>query len=186
MAENESLDLDGHSKHWRRLLAKIEHNESVDDCADAGVRCLYKIFKALLRLHVPLDEVLGAADRRDHQAIRDIMRQCPSARDFLQLFLYYATIHCDRMPLLESVARAAVETILDQIEIKWIGRRPQADIASFRALRPKLITGMGPGIAKLARCLATAPTNPPRMPAKPPERREQEHHELLELSLREP
>ena len=188
MAENETLDLwDGHnSRRWRHLLAKIERNEFVEEIADEGVRCLYRTFKNLAALRVPWEELLGAAERGDHQAIRDLVRRCPKARDYLQLFQHYATIHSDRTLLVERVACAVVETILDQIEMKLVGERQQVDMASFRARRAEIITRMQPGIARLAKRIVATPTKAPRMPAKSPTRREQEHRELLELSLRQP
>ena len=87
------------------------------------------------------------------------------------------------VPLLEAVARAALDKFLDQIGMAVVGEGRWHDLDQFRVLREQVQHLTRGGIARLARQVAAQPNAKPRMPAKSAERHEKEQRDLLGMSL---
>ena len=182
MSENETLDLwDRNSARWRRLQERIKRNDPEEQIADEAMWCLYKTFQSLSEL-LPLEQLLDAAKRGD-QTIHDVVRKCSKARDYAELIEQLAAIHSDPQPLVESVSRAIMDKIFDQIELQVVGDGPWPDLARFRVMCKRVKLLMHDGVGRLARKIADHPNEKPRMPARSADQKEKDQRALQNQSL---
>lgn len=182
MAENETLDLWGrNSGRWQRWLKGIESGERVEWIADEATRCLHLTWKKLVEL-LPLERLLDAA-KLDDQTIHDVVRKCRKGRDYAELFEQLAAIHSDPAALVESVLRATVERIFDQVEFEVVGAGHWPDMVRFRMMRQHVQTLMRDDVGRLARKIAHHPNEKPRMPARSADLKEKDQRDLQNQSL---
>jgi hypothetical protein len=182
MAENETLDLwDRHSGRWRQLLKKIESDEPAEQIADDAVRCLYKTFQNLVEL-LPLHELLDAA-KLGSDRVREGVRRCRKGRDYAEVLAQQSAIHSDPQHIMEGVARATTERFFDLFAMEIVGEDHWPDAARFRVLREDVSNLMQAEVAQLARVVAEKPNEKPRMPTRSSEQKENDHRDLLKLSL---
>ena len=179
MAENETLDLWGrNSGRWRALLKRVKSGDAPAELADEAIHCLYRTFKIVVGL-APLDQLLDAAERGGPE-LHELVRRCRDGRDYAQLIEQSAAVESSRECILEGVLHTTLERFFQQIQLKldW----PQ--MAQFRTDRSEIHRRATNEISRLAGQLARRPSEPPRMPARSKEQKEQQQKAIYRMSLR--
>jgi len=182
MAENETLDLWSPSnRRWQAFFDSIVRGDSPDALADEAIACLCRIFKRLPSL-LPLKELLDAA-RSGPVAAKRVARRCRRGRDYAELMAQQASFQSDPVAIITGVALAALDRILEQIKSKVVPGQAFPDFCEFTKLRNAVVMRVAPRIESLARKVAEAPDQGPRMPPVRKAERERQQRALLAFSL---